>query len=334
MFTITRIKLSSALVSIAIIASNLGGCASDRAVIGQANQVHDELKPTVITDPELAGYLQSVGDRIISAAREMNQQNYGPEATRQEDNSWMFAQGMRFHFVNSKTLNAFTTGGEHMYIYSELFQKCSSEDELAAVMAHEYGHIYGRHVHKGMNRQHTTLAAALGAGVAGAAVGGKDHGVEYGLGAAGATMAAGQFIGMGYTRKDEAEADELGFNFYTRAGWDPKRFDDFFQQMIDLGYDTTPEMMSDHPSLASRVEAAKQRAAALPPDASQWRRAPVANEARFKQLQARSAELGKSLPADKSMENAQALLSAFNNCFEPGGSPEQKNARENLAKPR
>ena len=147
-------------------------------------------------------------------------------------------------------------------------------------------------------------------------------------------MAAGQFIGMGYTRKDEAEADELGFNFYTRAGWDPKRFDDFFQQMIDLGYDTTPEMMSDHPSLASRVEAAKQRAAALPPDASQWRRAPVANEARFKQLQARSAELGKSLPADKSMENAQALLSAFNNCFEPGGSPEQKNARENLAKPR
>ena len=47
---------------------------------------------------------------------------------------------------------------------------------------------------------------------------------------------------MGYTRGDEAQADELGFAFYTRAGWDPNHFADFFQQMIDLGYDKTPEV--------------------------------------------------------------------------------------------
>lgn len=314
------------VLAIAII-TVIAGCARDRAVISQANQVHDGLKPAVITDQDLNDYMQAVGNRIITAAREYSIEH--PMESK-EDNSWMFSEGMKFHFVNSKTLNAFTTGGEHMYIYNELFQKCRSEDELAAVMAHEYAHVYARHVHKGINRQVTTLVAAGTAGAVGAAVGGREHGLEYGLAAGGVTLAAGQFIGMGFTRKDEAQADELGFIFYTRAGWNPKKFGDFFQQMIDMGYDTTPEMLSDHPSLASRVQDAKARAAALPPEAKQWRRPPVADATRFKALQAKAAELGKTLPSDKTMEQAQTLLSAFSNCFAPGGDPQQAQAREKL----
>ncbi|OYT68635.1 MAG: hypothetical protein CFK52_14625, partial [Chloracidobacterium sp. CP2_5A] len=142
----------------------------------------------------------------------------------------------------------------------------------------------------------------------GYAAGGKERGAEYGATFAAAALAAGQFIGMGFTRKDEAQADDLGFNFYTRAGWDPHRFGDFFQQMIDMGYDTTPEIASDHPTLASRVEAAKKNAAKLPPDAEKWRKPPVANANKFRQLQARAAELGKTMPSDKSLEAAQKLL--------------------------
>src|SRR5262245_55640030 len=147
------------------------GCASDKSVISQANQVHDGLKPAVMDDPELTQYLQSVGDRIIASARKLDAKNYGPDSHRSEDSKWMYSQDMKFHFVNSKTLNAFTTGGEHMYIYNELFQQCRSEDELAAVMAHEYGHVYGRHVQKGMNRQYVQLGAAAAAGAAGYAAG-------------------------------------------------------------------------------------------------------------------------------------------------------------------
>jgi predicted Zn-dependent protease len=77
---------------------------------------------------------------------------------------------------------------------------------------------------------------------------------------------------MGYTREDEAEADELGFNFYVRAGWDPNHFADFFQQLIDKGLDSESDTMSDHPTLKSRVEAAKKRAASLPPDAAKLRK--------------------------------------------------------------
>jgi predicted Zn-dependent protease len=308
------------------------GCASDRQVIQQADQFHGTLKPAVMEDPVLAGYLQEVGDRIIDAAREMDQQHGGPKSHRSEDSSWMFNGKMKFHFVNSKTLNAFTTGGEHMYLYTGLFEQCKTEDELAAVMAHEFAHVYGRHVHKGMNRQYTALAIAAAGGGAGYALAGKDNRTEAAALGAGAGFALAQFANMGFTRKDEAEADKLGFQFYTRAGWDPQRFGDFFQAMIDKGYDKTPAMLSDHPTLASRVEAAQRRASELPPHAGQWQRPAVATGQRFKDLQARAARLGKTLPSDQTLANSQELLQALpRSCVAPVEPEDALQARERIA---
>ena len=309
----------------------LAGCATDRQVIAQAADAHTELTPAVIQDPELAGYLQAVGERIVEAAKEADAKHQGPKAhfEEKEDNSWMFQQG-QFHLVNSKTLNAFTTGGEHMYIYAELMQQCRSEDELAAVMAHEYAHVYSRHVHKGMNRQYMAMGASAGAGLIGVAVGGEEHGAEYGGIAAMTAGMASQFLNLGYTREDEAEADKWGFVFYTRAGWDPNRFGDFFQQLIDKGMDTGSEMMSDHPSLASRVEAAKQRAAELPPEAASWRRPPVADASKFSALKARLASVGASMGTTEQVAKAQTLLSAVPSCVTPEDQPDQKRAQARL----
>jgi predicted Zn-dependent protease len=325
-----NIKLAARGIVLSLVVGAVGtGCASDKAVISQANQAHTGLEPAVITDPQLSGYIQRVGDRIIASAKELNAQGYGPKG--KEDKSWMFSKDMRFHFVNSKTLNAFTTGGEHMYIYTELFQTAKSEDELAAVMSHEFAHVYGRHVQKGMNRQYTILAAAAAAGGAGYLVGGKEHGGEYaGLGA-GAAALAGQFVGMSYTRDDEAEADKMGFNFYTHAGWDPNKFGDFFQAMIDKGYDKGSEYLSDHPSLKSRVDLAKKRSAALPAQASEWRQPPIANDSEFKQLQARSVAVGKTMPTDQSLAQAQKLLAALpRSCLTPAIQPDQQKAEQEV----
>src|SRR5207302_9943360 len=153
------------------------GCATDRSVISKADQMHTTLEPAVMSDRQIENYLQSVGDRIIEAAKEADRAHYGPKShfdSKQRDD-WMFSRNMKFHLVNSKTLNAFTTGGEHMYIYNELFQQCKSEDELAAVMSHEYGHVYARHVQKGMNRQIGLVGATTGAGVVGAFLGGDKY---------------------------------------------------------------------------------------------------------------------------------------------------------------
>src|SRR2546421_12319976 len=100
------------------------------------------------------------------------------------------------------------------------------------------------------------MAAALAAGGAGYLAGGSQNGAAYASTAAGGAAAVGGFFNMGFTRDDEAQADETGFHFYYLSGWDPRHFGDFFQVMVDKGYDKTPEMMSDHPSLANRVKKA------------------------------------------------------------------------------
>ena len=73
-------------------------------------------------------------------------------------------------------------------------------------MAHEYGHVYARHVQKGMNRQLPLLVggALAGAG-AGYALGGKDNRTEAAAIGASVGGAAGQFANMGFTRTDEPE---------------------------------------------------------------------------------------------------------------------------------
>lgn len=323
-------RTSAVIFALVMMAALGAGCASDKQVISQATKTHKGLEPAVVTDPELVAYISQIGDRIVAVAREEDRAGRGPKAHKDgEDPGWMF-EGMKFHFVNSKTLNAFTTGGKHMYIYNELFQSCKNEDELAAVMAHEYAHVYCRHVSQGMNRQYATLALAAGAGVAGYALADDDNRLGTAGVAAGAAFIGGQFIGMGFTRDDEDEADKIGFAFYARAGWDPNRFAGFFQTLIDKGLDNTPEAMSDHPKLSNRVAAAKRRTSQLPATASQWRKPPIADEARFRQLQARAVQVGRTMPNDKTLAQAQLLLAAFPSCVSPTEQPDQKQAQRSI----
>jgi predicted Zn-dependent protease len=316
-----------------LLAAAAAGCANDKKVIAQAADMHNTLEPAVMQDPQLENYLQSVGERIIASAKKMDAEHEGPKAHFDESDQWMFSNNMKFHLVNSKTLNAFTTGGEHMYIYNALFQNCKSEEELAAVMAHEYAHVYCRHVQSGMNRQLPLLiGGAVAGGAAGYALGGNDNRGEAAAMGAGIGAAGGQFANMGFTRKDEDQADQYGFRFYTRAGWDPSHFDDFFKQMINMGYDKTPAMLSDHPTLASRVEATQRRISELPPDAKEWRKPPIADARQFNELKARAADLAKRLPDDTKLANSQTLLQALpRSCVAPVDPPDAEHARQELA---
>jgi predicted Zn-dependent protease len=323
------------VLSLAIVCGFSTGCSlfkpSDQAVIGQANQVHSQLAPAVIHDGDVQRYMDQIGDRIVKGAIEYDQDPNKPsEEHKKQDNSWLYSGDIQFHLVNSKTLNAFTTGGQHIYIYNQLFQDAKSEDELAAVMAHEFAHVYARHVHRGMERQYTALGAAGLGALAGYAVGGKSASSAAGIGA-GAAGAVAQFFNQGYTRDDENEADKLGFSFYIRAGWDPDHFADFFKQMIAKGYDKTPEMLSDHPSLANRVTATEKRAAGVDPaKTAQRRRPPIAGPEQFRQYQQRAIAAARNTPDDQSLAKAQLMLAAFPSCVTPADQPDQKRAQQRL----
>jgi predicted Zn-dependent protease len=312
--------------------SSAGCRPSDQQVIGQANQVHGSLDPAVIKDPEVQNYMDKIGQRIIDAAIAYDKEGKESEEHKGQDNSWMYSGNVKFHLVNSKTLNAFTTGGQHIYIYNQLFQDAKSEDELAGVMSHEFAHIYARHVHSGTERQYWPLAtAALGA-VAGYAAGG-DNRTQLATAGAGAGAAAGKLFTNSFTRTDENEADKLGLSFYSRAGWDPAKFADFFEQMIAKGYDKTPEVLSDHPSLAARVKATQERVAAQSPEAAKARRrAPIAGPQQFAAIQQRAITVAANTPSDQTLAAAQLMLSAFPSCVTPEDQPDQKSAQQRLLK--
>ena len=101
-----------------------------------------------------------------------------------------------------------------------------------------------------------------------------------------------------------------------------------------MGYDKTPEYLSDHPTLAKRVENTERRAKELPPNADQWRKPPIADESRFHELQARAADLSKRMPDDTKLANSQKLLQALpRSCVAPANPdpPDAHQAREQLA---
>ena len=272
------------------------------------------------------------------AAKQQDAQHVGPPTHFQsgESNAWMF-QGIQFHLVSSKTLNAFTTGWGSRLHLQRAGADLDNEDELAAVMSHEYAHIYCRHVGKGMTRNTAVQvgSALLGAG-AGYAVGGKDNKTGAAATGAGVGTLVGQFANMSFSRKDEAQADEYGFIFYSHAGWDPNRFGDFFTKLEKVqGANQPPGWLSDHPALPDRIKAAQQRAKALPPEAAQWRRPPIKDVSAFAQFKQVAAQQAAQTPQDTTVQNAKQLLQALpRSCMVPDDPlpPDARQAEQSLAR--
>jgi predicted Zn-dependent protease len=309
------------------------GCASDKKVQAQADQFDASLHAAELSQPDVNAYFTAIGRRVQAAAKIADAQHYGPKShfVKDESDQWMFSEKVQFHLVNSKTLNAFTTGGYHVYVYNELFQQTKSEDELAAVIAHEFGHIYARHVHKGMNRSMATMGIEGLAGAAGYVAGGSDNGAAFAKSGASAGAMAAQFVIMGFTRGDEAQADELGFHFYCIAGWDPAHFGNFFKHMIAAGYDKTPAIESDYPTLASRVKATDARVATLGPNAGTRIVPNIATPEQFRQYQQLAVVTRKSIPDDQTALQAKQMLQALpRSCWVPYEPADRQSALDEL----
>ena len=297
------------------------GCATDQQVIAQAADVHKQLEPSVVENPQLAAYVQKVGDRIVKSGQELHGRGEFPQAE-----SWMF-EGIQFHLVASPTMNAFTTGGKHVYLYSELFENSGDEAAFAAVVGHEFGHILGRHVQSGMNDQMKILAGSGLVGLAAAALSDNDSRVQTGVTAAGAAAAVGGGVLMpGFTRGHERQADEYGFDMYVNAGYPPDQFPDFFKTMIEQGYAKggggLNAYLSDHPELQDRVDVAEKRAKAISPQQeAKLARPPIADSREFARLQSVSkpltiaaAKAEKNQPKTSAFVQSQELLDAFPKC--------------------
>jgi len=191
---------------------------------------------------------------------------------------------LNYHFtvVDSPQVNAFALPGGYIYVTRGILAYLNSEAELAAVLAHELGHVTARHsVRQYSAATAANIAATVGGIVAGIFVpqlgGTLAQGVQSILGLTGNVLLSG------YGRSHELEADRLGAEYLARGGYDPQAMIKVIrvlknQELFDIAaaQDEGREprryhgLFSTHPDNDTRlqevVDEAQQYAQSLPVD--------------------------------------------------------------------
>lgn len=176
--------------------------------------------------------------------------NVGPLCALAETNGCRF----RFTYVADDEVNAFTGEGGRIYLHRGLLDYLGTEDEIAAVMAHEMGHRIGNHIEEDTGS--AILGALLGALVMGAAAtaGGADADAANDMTVTG--MVLGAAVGrLTFSKEQEREADLLGAYVVARAGFDLDRAGQLYTVLAKLDDDVEAGWNNSHPAGPQRVVA-------------------------------------------------------------------------------
>ena len=172
-----------------------------------------------------------------------------------------------FHVVDMKEPNAFALPGGYIYVSRGLLALMNSEDELAAVLGHEIGHVAGRHSAKQQTKSRGWIPLQILAGIGGAAA--SVVSPSLGSAVAGAGQLPASLALASYSRKQEKEADRLGQQYAAAEGWDPAALSTTMdaltaEQKLAGGRD--PNRMSffdSHPTTPERAREGREYAETL-----------------------------------------------------------------------
>ena len=149
----------------------------------------------------------------------------------------------------SDQVNAFALPGAKIGVYSGLLKVTKTPAQLAAVIGHEVGHVLARHGNERVSEQ---LVAQGGLSLADGALRDNKYKslIVAGLGA------GAQFgVLLPFSRAHESEADAIGLNFMSKAGFDPHEAIELWHNMSSAGGSKPPQWLSTHPSDSTRIEA-------------------------------------------------------------------------------
>lgn len=161
-----------------------------------------------------------------------------------------YAAQWNVKLFQSDDINAFALPGGEIGVYSGLFKVVRNQDQLAAVLGHEVSHVIAGHANERVSDQALTQAALQMAGAAG----GLGNGTMALLG-----MGAQVGVLLPFSRTQESEADLLGLDLMSRAGFDPRQAVLLWQNMQKAGGNKPAELLSDHPSDANRIQQIQAR---------------------------------------------------------------------------
>lgn len=207
----------------------------------------------LVDDPELTGRVARITGRLVTIA----------EQKFPESKDWEWSVAV---IRDDETVNAWCMAGGRMAVYTGLIEQLKLTDaEFAQIMGHEISHALANHTAERMSR---AMATTLGVVAVGAA---SDSQAAM----AGAALAAQLALELPNSRVAESEADQIGMELATRAGYDPEAAVTLWQKMADLGDDRPPEFLSTHPAPENRQARLNRMIPAMRELNPQQRKAPV-----------------------------------------------------------
>ena len=163
-------------------------------------------------------------------------------------------QDLAYHFyvINKDDLNAFTIPGGSIYFFTGLLDKLKTDDQIAGVLAHEIGHCAAKHTIK-------KFQAAMSYDFISRLIFSRfDDGLTKSVASLG-TSTVMSLIFSSYSRHDELEADRLAVKYTYLAGFDVEGVIQSFEILEkESKGPQVPVILSSHPYLTDRIEAAKK----------------------------------------------------------------------------
>ncbi len=213
--------------------------------LGQAFMRSIRNSMTVLSDPLMEHYVQSLGERLVAAGEN---------------------PGRRFHFflIDAPEINAFAGPGGYIGTYTGLVTTTQSENELASVLAHEVAHISQRHLLRTFDAVQRMALPMAALTVVALVIGAAANNPDAGIAAVSGIQAGIAQRRINFTRAHEEEADSIGIKSLAGAGFEPQAMATFFARMGKASrlYDSgkLPEFLRTHPVTTNRIGDAYGRA--------------------------------------------------------------------------
>jgi predicted Zn-dependent protease len=231
--------------AIVVVTTTAAGCSSvsqqQEVQIGQQTAAQVNAQLPMLRDPVVDGYVNTLGQTIASR-------------TARADLQWQFA------VVNTNVINAFALPGGFIYVNRGVLAQASNESELAGVLAHEIEHVVRRHSVKQMEQ---VQQANVGVGLVCVLTRVCEN-----QAAQAAIQVGGSAVFAKFSRADEVQADEGGFQNVIRAGINPRGMLTFFQKLLaeeqSGGSGGASAWFSDHPGTQDRIADIQRMLAATP----------------------------------------------------------------------
>jgi predicted Zn-dependent protease len=215
---------------------------AEELAIGQQQDVEIRREMGVYDDPDLQRYVNDIGQQLARVSHRPNL-------------PWSFT------IVDNAAINAFALPGGYIYLTRGILAYLDDEAQLAGVLGHEIGHVTARHAAQAYTRQ---AQAGIGLAILSIFVPGTAPFTD--LGAAGLSV-----LFLRHGREAEIEADRLGVEYGSGAGFDPAgvpRFLSTLARVNALSERGVPNWLSTHPDPGSRVVKAEPVAGKFGSDAA------------------------------------------------------------------